>query len=86
MTVAVGTSLLIIVINSVAGFVAHAGSAEIDYTTAGLFSLAAVVGPWPPPVRVRLPADRPRRWFPYLVFAVAAFVAIQAVLNPPELG
>ena len=29
-----------------------------------------------------LPADRLRRWFAYLVFAIAAFVVVQALLNP----
>ena len=79
MTVAVGTSLLIVVINSTAGFVAHAGSADLDYATVVVFTLAAAR------FGSRLPADRLRRWFAYLVFAVAAFIMIQAVLNPAAL-
>lgn len=86
MTVAVGTSLLIIVINSTAGFVAHAGSAALDYATAAVFTLAAIVGSLAAArFGSRLPADRLRRWFAYLVFAVAAFAVIQAVLNPAAL-
>ena len=86
MTVAVGTSLLIVVINSTAGFVAHAGSADLDYATAVVFTLAAVAGSLAAArFGSRLPADRLRRWFAYLVFAVAAFVMIQAVLNPSAL-
>jgi len=86
MTVAVGTSLLIVVINSTAGFVAHAGSADLDYATAVVFTLAAVAGSLAAArFGSRLPADRLRRWFAYLVFAVAAFIMIQAVLNPAAL-
>ena len=44
MTVAVGTSLVIIVINSAAGFVAHAGDTTIDYRIAAGFTAAAIVG------------------------------------------
>ncbi|MGI8697805.1 MAG: sulfite exporter TauE/SafE family protein [Mycobacteriales bacterium] len=87
MTVAVGTSLVIIVINSAAGFAAHAGDAPLDYRITGAFTVAAVAGSLVAArVATRLPADRLRRWFAYLVFAIAAFVAAQAVLNPSALG
>jgi uncharacterized membrane protein YfcA len=87
MTVAVGTSLVIIVINSAAGFAAHAGDAALDYRITGTFTVAAVAGSLVAArVATRLPADRLRRWFAYLVFAIAAFVAAQAVLNPSALG
>ena len=85
MTVAVGTSLVIIVINSVAGFTAHAGDAALDYRIALAFTAAAVVGSLTSArVASRLPAERLRRWFAYLVFAVAAFVVAQALINPPS--
>lgn len=85
MTVAVGTSLVIIVINSVAGFAAHAGDAALDYRIALAFTAAAVVGSLASArVAARLPAERLRRWFAYLVFAVAAFVVVQALINPPS--
>ena len=85
MTVAVGTSLVIIVINSVAGFAAHAGDAALDYRLALTFTAAAVVGSLASArVASRLPAERLRRWFAYLVFAVAAFVVVQALINPPS--
>ena len=85
MTVAVGTSLVIIVINSVAGFAAHAGDAALDYRIALAFTAAAVVGSLASArVASRLPAERLRRWFAYLVFAVAAFVVVQALINPPS--
>lgn len=44
MEAAVGTSLLVIVLNSVAGFVAHAGHAHLDYAVTAVFTLAAVAG------------------------------------------
>jgi uncharacterized protein len=87
MTVAVGTSLIIIVINSVAGFTAHAGDAALDYPVVGAFTLAAVAGSLAAArLASRLPAEQLRRWFAYLVFAVAAFVIVQAVLNPDGGG
>ena len=83
MTVAVGTSLVIIVINSAAGFVAHAGDTTIDYRIAAGFTAAAIVGSLVAArVATRLPADRLRRWFAYLVFVIAAFVVIQTLLHP----
>lgn len=87
MTVAVGTSLVIIVINSAAGFAAHLGSADLDYRVAAAFTLAAVAGSLPAAkVATRLHADRLRRLFAYLVFVVAAFVVVQAVVNPAAAG
>ena len=87
MTVAVGTSLVIIVINSIAGFAAHAGDAAVDYRIALAFTAAAVVGSLVSArVASRLPAERLRRLFAYLVFAVAAFVVVQALINPSAVG
>lgn len=84
MTVAVGTSLVIIVINSVAGFAAHAGDAALDYRIALTLTAAAVLGSLASArLASRLPAERLRRWFAYLVFAVAALVVVQALINPP---
>jgi uncharacterized membrane protein YfcA len=86
MDVTVGTSLLIIFINSAAGFLAHVGDADVDYATAAVFTLAAVTGSLTAaPFGSRLPADRLSRWFAYLIFVVAAFVVVQAVFNPSAL-
>ncbi|GAA2636552.1 sulfite exporter TauE/SafE family protein [Paractinoplanes durhamensis] len=83
MPLAVGTSLAIIVINSAAGFAAHAGDAPIDYRIAAAFTVAAVAGSLAAGrLAGRLPARRLQRAFAYLVFAVAAFVIIQAIVNP----
>jgi uncharacterized membrane protein YfcA len=87
MTVAVGTSLVVIVINSVAGFAAHAGDAVLDYRIVGAFTAAAVLGSVVAArLSHRVDADRLRRWFAYLIFTVAAFVTAQAILNPTSLG
>ena len=87
MAVAVGTSLLVIVINSVAGFTAHAGGAHLDYGITTAFTLAAVLGSLTAArLSHRVNPDRLRRWFAYLVFAVAAFVVTQALLSPSALG
>jgi uncharacterized membrane protein YfcA len=83
MPLAVGTSLAIIVINSAAGFAAHAGDAPIDYRIATAFTAAAIIGSLAAGrIAGRLPARRLQRGFAYLVFAVAAFVVIQAIANP----
>ncbi|MDP9408560.1 MAG: sulfite exporter TauE/SafE family protein [Actinomycetota bacterium] len=87
MTVAVGTSLVIIVLNSVAGFLAHASGVSLDYGTAAAFTGTAILGSLVAGrVATRLPADRLRRAFAYLVFAVAAFVIAQALLNPSTVS
>ncbi len=84
MAVAVGTSLVIIVLNSAAGFAAHAGDAALDWGVVAAFTAAAVAGSLiAGRFSTKLPADRLRRGFAYLVLAVAAFVATQALLNPP---
>lgn len=87
MTTAVGTSLLIIVINAAAGFAAHAGDTTLDYRLAAAFTLAAIVGSLAAArLARRLPADRLRRGFAYLVLAIAAFVVIQTLLNPTSIA
>lgn len=87
MPAAVGTSLVIIVLNSVAGFVAHAGDAALDYRVAGAFTAAAVLGSVVAArLSHRIDADRLRRWFAYLIFAFAVFVTAQAILNPAAVG
>lgn len=83
MTAAVPTSLVIIVINSLAGFSAHVSGAAIDYRIAAAFTIAAVGGSLGAArVSARLSAQRLQRWFAFLVFAVAVFVVIQTLLDP----
>lgn len=78
---AVGTSLVITVINSAVGFTAHLNAVpEIPWPTAIAFVaaafLAAAVGGR---VAGRLPARAMQRGFAVLVLVVAAFTAVQAI-------
>lgn len=85
MPVAVGTSLVIVLMNAIAGLTAHLqAAAHLDAGVtaafaAGALLAAAVSGP----LVTRIPPSRLRRGFAYLVFVVAAFVAVQAILDPP---
>ena len=82
---AVATSLVIIVLNSVAGLAAHSG-ASLDWTTIGIFGgtaiLTALAGGR---LARRLPADTIRRGFAYLVLVIAAAIAVTAVVAPAAL-
>jgi uncharacterized membrane protein YfcA len=78
MTTAIGTSLVIVAINSAAGFGAHASDVPIDVPITIGFTAAAVVAAL---VAGRLGAHldtgRLKRWFAWLVLAVAALVLVQ---------
>ena len=81
MPVAVGTSLLIITANSVSGFAAHLGEASINWSVAGAFVGAAIVTSLVAGhLGTKLETARLRRWFAYLVFAVAAYVLVDTTL------
>lgn len=87
MTLAVGTSLVIVGINSAAGFLAHLGEARLDPTITVAFTLATVTGALVAGrLGSRLSGDWLRRGFAYLVVAVAVFVAFQAFSNPGATG
>ncbi|WP_242625074.1 sulfite exporter TauE/SafE family protein [Krasilnikovia cinnamomea] len=80
MPAAVATSLVIIVINSFAGFAAHASDAAIDYRIAAAFTVTAIAGSLAAGrIATRIPTRRLQRLFAYLVFAVAAFVVIGTI-------
>ncbi|MER7213448.1 sulfite exporter TauE/SafE family protein [Streptosporangium sp. NPDC000239] len=77
-TDAVGTSLVVVAVNSVAGFAGHVGT-RLDYGLVLLFAGGAlltslVAGR----LATRLPADRIRRWFAWTVLALAPLVAAGA--------
>lgn len=77
---AVGTSLLVIAMQSMAGFGAHLHHAELDWRLAAWTAAAAVVGSivgahW----SLRLPQVKLRRWFAWLVLALGSFVLIKQV-------
>jgi uncharacterized membrane protein YfcA len=76
---AIGTSLLVIAINSAAALTARAAATSIDWRIALPFSLAAIVGVLAGKgVGQRLDAQRSLRWFAALLVAVAVFTAIRA--------
>lgn len=85
---AVATSLVVVLINAVAGLVAHWGTAaEIDYRMLLLFAGGAmVVSTVASGFSARLDPATVRRWFSYVVLAVAVFVAAAALINPSALG
>lgn len=83
MATAVATSLVVIVINSAAGFTAHVGDAPIDAGIAVAFTGAAVLGSLAAGrLAPRLPGEGLRRLFAYLVLVVAVYVVAQTVLDP----
>ena len=80
MPIAIGTSLLIIVVNSLAGFLAHVGDANVDWSVAGAFVGAAVITSLiAGHLGTTVDTSHLRRWFAYLVFAVAAYVLVDTV-------
>lgn len=87
MAVAIGTSLVVIVINSIAGLAAHLQTASIDWSVALVFAATAlafafVTGRF----GSRVESNRLRRWFGWLIIAVAVFVAAEAMVNPASIG
>ncbi|QDW29946.1 sulfite exporter TauE/SafE family protein [Arthrobacter sp. KBS0702] len=82
MAVTVGTSLVIIVINSIAGFAAHLGDLQIDWAVTAAFAGAAMAASL---VAGRLGTNIPdkvlKRSFGVLVLLVAAYVSVQALLS-----
>ena len=82
MATAAATSLVVIVANSAAAFTAHLGDTPINLTTAVAFTLTAIIGSLTAGrLATRLPSTKIRRWFAYLVLAVAAYTAAQATLT-----
>ncbi len=82
MNIAVGTSLVIVVLNSASGLAAHLGHTHIDAKTAVAFTAAAILGALGAGrLGAHLPTRNLQRWFAYLVFAVAIFVITQALLD-----
>ena len=80
MSVAVGTSLIIIVANSAAGLVSHLNGASIDWAITAMFTGTAIIGSLiAGHVGIKVDTDRLQQWFAYLVFVVAAYVLVDAI-------
>ena len=81
MTIAVGTSLVIIVANSVPALIPHLGGTDINWAVAAAFAGGAIVAALVfGHVGTKVDISRLRHWFAYLVFAVAAYVLIDTVV------
>jgi uncharacterized membrane protein YfcA len=73
---AVGTSLLVITLNSLAGLAGHLSHASIDFRLAGLVTALAAVGALGgSALSAKLSPARLRRMFAWFVLAMAAFIA-----------
>ncbi|WP_209374150.1 sulfite exporter TauE/SafE family protein [Brevibacterium renqingii] len=82
MSVAVGTSLVVIVINSLGGFLSHLGDLNLDWGPTLVFAAAAMVASL---VAGRLGRSLSntvlKRGFAVLVLVVAAFVAVSTLVT-----
>ena len=76
---AIGTSLLVIAINSTVGLATRAFTTHIDWGVALPFTIAAMAGVLSGKrVAMRLDPERSLRWFAGVLLAVAAYTAIRA--------
>lgn len=80
MPAAVGTSLVIISLNSGVSLLARVGSNHFDWTVIAPFTLAAILGSFAgKTLAARLPARALMRVFAALLLAVAAYVVIETI-------
>lgn len=83
MAQAVGTSLVVIAMNSLAGFAGHWGDAALDVTSLVVFVVAGLAGTFAGArLAHRLPADLLRRVFAVFVIGLAIFLLVD---NLPKL-
>uniref|UniRef100_UPI0015861BCF sulfite exporter TauE/SafE family protein n=1 Tax=Streptomyces sp. TRM64462 TaxID=2741726 RepID=UPI0015861BCF len=82
MRAAIGTSLLVVTVNALVALTARAGTAgPLDWAVIAPFTGAAVLGAWDGRrLGARVPAATLRRVFGYVLLAVAALMAADAVL------
>jgi uncharacterized membrane protein YfcA len=77
MSTAIGTSLLIIVANSVAGIASHLEEVSLDWRVTAAFVAAAMAASLlAGHFGTKIATARLQCWFAYLVFAVAAYVLV----------
>ncbi len=76
---AIGTSLLVIAINSAVALAARATTTTVDWHVTIPFTIAAILGVLTGArIADRLDPDRSLRWFAGLLFAVALYTAVRA--------
>jgi len=77
-TAAVGTSLLVIAMNSAAGLAGHLTAVPVDWALTGAITAAAVLGSLAGArLLTRVSAEKLRRGFGWLVLVMGAFVLVQ---------
>ena len=75
MQMAVGTSLIIIAMNSLAGFLGHAGDGSLNITMTVIFTAAGLVGTFAGArLNKRLPAVKLQKVFAWFVILLAIFL------------
>lgn len=75
---AIGTSLVIIAVNSIAGLAGYAGHVAIDWPLTVSFTFAAALGTLPGAYWAKfVPAAQLQRWFGYFLLAIASLVLVQ---------
>lgn len=80
MSVAVGTSLVIVTANSGSGLLAYLGSLSLDWRLAAVFTATAIGGSIVAGrYGKKVDTARLQKWFAYLIFAVAAFVLVEVI-------
>lgn len=86
MTAAVGTSLLVITMNSLAGFTGHLTSLDLDWALTGGVSAAAIIGSLlGARLAGRIPETALRRGFGIFVLLMGIFVLVQELPSPVNL-
>ncbi|WP_369028304.1 TSUP family transporter, partial [Nocardia farcinica] len=81
MSVAVGTSLVIVAANSGSGLIAYLGNLSLDWGLVAVFTVTAIGGSFVAGrYSKKVDTTRLQKWFAYLIFAVAAFVLAEVVL------
>ncbi|MTJ12239.1 sulfite exporter TauE/SafE family protein [Anabaena sp. UHCC 0187] len=75
---AIGTSLLILVVNAIAGFLGYLGQVELDWPLVGTFIIAASLGSFFGAYLSQfIDGKKLQKYFGYFLLAVAAFVLFQ---------
>ncbi|MGA5427552.1 sulfite exporter TauE/SafE family protein [Streptomyces koyangensis] len=82
MKAAVGTSLLVIIINSLAALATRTGTAEgLDWAVIAPFTGAAILGAWDGKrLAAKLSGNRLQHVFAYVLLAVAAFMLLDTLI------
>jgi uncharacterized membrane protein YfcA len=81
MQMAVGTSLIVIAMNSLAGFLGHVGDGSFDITMTAIFAAAGLVGTFAGArLNRRLPAGNLQKGFAWFVIALALFLLYDNLL------